>query len=227
MTYSLILFDCDGTLVDSEYLNLKAIIDVIHGYGVTHYDMDYGMTHFSGLRFSQITAMISEKENISFPKEAKDKFLNTVRKLALTEMKSVEDATQMVEAACQSAVSYVVSNGERTNVITSLEFVGLKGFFPDERIISGAMSPNPKPAPDLFLMACEREQIAPCDTLVIEDSVAGVTAARAGGMDVWGFCGTHHDKSSHAKSLAAAGAQHVFSTMSDMLKYYIKSRAHK
>ncbi|MGH1456603.1 MAG: HAD family hydrolase [Alphaproteobacteria bacterium] len=220
MTYSLILFDCDGTLVDSEYLNLKAIIELIEECGATGYDIEYGMHHFSGHRFSQIIGKISTETGIIFPKDAGKRYLEKVRALAPKEMKPVEGARQMVEAANDSAIIYVVSNGERTNVITSLEFGGLKPFFPDERIISGAMSSNPKPAPDLFLLACEKEHIPPSDTLVIEDSVAGVTAARAGGMDVWGFCGTHHDPDAHKQKLMDAGAAHVFMSMHDLLGYF-------
>ncbi len=227
MRYSLILFDCDGTLVDSEYLNLKAIIDVIQRHGAKNYDVEYGMRHFSGLRFSQIIGTISEKDGITFPEDAKYQFLDRVRELAKTEMKPVEGARDMVNVAEKDATIYVVSNGERTNVLMSLEFVGLKSFFPDERVISGAMTKNPKPAPDLFLLACDKEKTDPSDVLVIEDSVAGVTAARAGGMDVWGFCGTHHDKETHAQHLKEAGAQHVFNTMHDMALHYIKSSAHK
>ncbi len=220
MPYSLILFDCDGTLVDSEYLNLKAIIELIGECGVTQYDMEYGMRHFSGHRFSQILKNISDETGVTFPDDAGPRYLQKVRDLAPTEMKGVDGAEDMVRAASERAVTYVVSNGERTNVLTSLEFVGLKDFFADEQVISGAMSPNPKPAPDLFLLACEREKIKPSSTLVIEDSVAGVTAARAGGMDVWGFCGTHHDKEPHARKLKAAGAKHVFDSMHEMVLEY-------
>ncbi len=220
MTYPLILFDCDGTLVDSEYLNLKAILELIEECGITGYDIEYGMQHFSGHRFSPIMEMISKESGVRIPEDAGKRYLEKVRALAPSEMKDVKGARQMVEAANKCSTIYVVSNGERQNVISSLEFVGLKAFFPDERIISGAMSPNPKPAPDLFLLACERENIKPSDTLIIEDSVAGVTAARAGGIDVWGFCGTHHDPIHHKEKLIDAGAQHVFMSMAELYEHF-------
>lgn len=220
MAYPLILFDCDGTLVDSEYLNLKAITELIEEYGARGYDMEYGMHHFSGHRFSQILTMISEETGITFPNDASKRYLHKVRALAATDMNPVEGAFHMVEEASKNSCIYVVSNGERTNVITALEFVGLKPFFVDENIISGAMAEKPKPAPDLFLIANEREKIDPKDTLVIEDSVAGVSAAIAGGMNIWGFCGTHHDKEGHARKLKQAGASHVFMSMEDMLVHF-------
>lgn len=220
MAYSLILFDCDGTLVDSEYLNLKAILQLMEECGVTGYDVENGMQKFSGHRFSQIIAGIKAETGVTFPDDIVARYLQKVRDLAPTDMQRVEGAKKMVEAAAQQATIYVVSNGERTNVLTSLEFVGLKEHFPDDHVISGAMAKNAKPAPDLFLLACERENISPADTLVIEDSVAGVTAAKAGGMDVWGFYGTHHDKENHAKRLIEAGATHIFTSMQAMQDHF-------
>ena len=218
MTYSLIIFDCDGTLVDSEYLNIKAIFDTIAAFGVTHYDIHYAMEHFSGHRFSHIIRMITEESGVSFPDDIAQTYLKKVRTLAPTEMKSVDGAMEMIKASKNHAEHlYVVSNGERKNVMTSLDFVGLRDFFKDEHIITGLMAPNPKPAPDLFLLASTQSGTAPQSSLVIEDSAAGVTAARAAGMDAWGFCGTHHDAVNHAQKLTKAGAHKVFHSMGDML----------
>ena len=98
MTYSLILFDCDGTLVDSEYLNLKAIIELIEECGVTGYDIEHGMRHFSGHRFSKILALISKETGITFPDDARKRYLQKVRDRAASDMKHVEGATDMVRA---------------------------------------------------------------------------------------------------------------------------------
>jgi beta-phosphoglucomutase-like phosphatase (HAD superfamily) len=73
-----------------------------------------------------------------------------------------------------------------------------------------------KPAPDLFLYAAERMRAQPCRTLVIEDSVSGVTAGKAAGMTVWGFVGGSHYQSRDGKAmLAQAGADRVFGRMAD------------
>ena len=73
-----------------------------------------------------------------------------------------------------------------------------------------------KPAPDLFLYAAERMHAEPRRTLVIEDSVSGVTAGKAAGMTVWGFVGGSHYQSRDGKAmLAQAGADRVFGRMAD------------
>jgi beta-phosphoglucomutase-like phosphatase (HAD superfamily) len=80
-------------------------------------------------------------------------------------------------------------------------------------IFSATMVARGKPAPDLFLFAAERMDAAPSRCLVIEDSVAGVQAARAAGMAVLGFCGGGHCGPAHPERLAGAGAEIVFHDM--------------
>ncbi len=215
MTYSLILFDCDGTLVDSEYLNIKAIVTLLEEFGITQYDIDYGLAHFSGHRFSNIIGMVAENTGFTFPEDAAKLYLAKVRAIAPSEMRAVEGAKGVVQTASGMADICVVSNGERNNVLWSLDFVGLRPFFKDEYIFTGLMAP-PKPAPDLFLLAADKRDTAPTRTLVIEDSVTGVKAALAANMDVWGFCGTHHAPTEHAQKLKETGATRVYHSMADI-----------
>lgn len=214
--YDLIIFDCDGTLVDSEYMNMLAIIEVLREFGITKYSMDYALDAFAGFRFSAIIKTIADDTGHIFPPDASQNYLKKVRELKPTHMKSIEGAMEMVRTAQSSAKTCVVSNGERNNVIASLEFVGLKPLFSDDDVISGLMAPNPKPAPDLFLMAAEKAGICPSRSLVIEDSTTGVTGALAAAMDVWGFCGTHHEPEKQAARLLDLGATKVFHKMDDI-----------
>lgn len=215
MTYSLILFDCDGTLVDSEYLNIKAIVTLLEEFGITQYDIDYGLSHFSGHRFSNIIGMVAKDTGFTFPDDAAKQYLAKVRAIAPSEMRAVKGAKDVVQAASDVADICVVSNGERNNVLWSLDFVGLRAFFADEYIFTGLMA-APKPAPDLFLLASDKKNTAPSRTLVIEDSVTGVKAAREANMDVWGFCGTHHAPDEHAQKLKDTGATRVYHSMTDI-----------
>lgn len=212
MIGTLILFDCDGTLVDSEYLNLFAILEILKSFGIHDYDMDYGLTHFTGLRFSDIAKQITAQTGVVFPPNAAQLYLAKVRELSPVYMKPVEGAREVVALAAQHATICVVSNGERNNVLFSLEATNLREFFPDTHVFTGLMA-NPKPAPDLFLLAAERMGILPSQTLVIEDSVPGVRAGVAAGMTVWGFCGTHHDQDTHIPILKNLGAEKVYRSM--------------
>ncbi len=212
MDISLILFDCDGTLVDSEYLNNLAMIEVLHGFGLTQYTIEHALKTFVGLRFSHITKTISNETGFIFPDNAAKLYLAKVAELTAAHMKPVEGARNMVLAAQERFETCVVSNGERNNVLSSLKFVGLDDLFEDEFVFTGLMAPNPKPAPDLFLLAAERKNIAPEHCLVIEDSSAGVLAGRAAGMEVWGFWGAHGG-ATYGEQLSDAGAHRVFGTM--------------
>lgn len=216
MPFSLILFDCDGTLVDSEYLNNFAVLETLKEFGVSDFDMDYALTYFVGLRFSKILSLASEATGATFPENTRDVYLGKVRTLAPLYMKEIEGAKDVVREATTRAKACVVSNGEHNNVVNALRNVGVLEFFDPAHIYTGLMAENPKPAPDLFLLAAERMGVAPAQTLVIEDSVAGVAAGVAAGMEVWGFCGTHHDAAVHEARLREIGAAHVFHHMDDL-----------
>ena len=83
-------------------------------------------------------------------------------------------------------------------------------------MFSGDEVPHPKPAPDVYLQAARVLGMAPQHCLVIEDSVTGVTAARAAGMRVLGFLGGSHIRADHADMLARAGVLKVFDNMADL-----------
>jgi len=109
----------------------------------------------------------------------------------------------------------VASSSDLDRVSFSLERTGLSRYFGD-RLFTSEMVARGKPAPDLFLYAADKMQAEPARTLVIEDSVSGVAAARAAGMQVWGFVGGSHYESRDGRAiLAGAGANRVFDRMAD------------
>jgi beta-phosphoglucomutase-like phosphatase (HAD superfamily) len=109
----------------------------------------------------------------------------------------------------------VASSSDLDRVSFSLSLTGLSSHF-GGRLYSAQMVERGKPAPDLFLYAAERMQANPCHTLVIEDSVSGVTAAKAAGMTAWGFVGGSHYQWRDGKAiLRGAGADRVFERMAD------------
>jgi HAD superfamily hydrolase (TIGR01509 family) len=112
----------------------------------------------------------------------------------------------------------VASSSDLDRVALSLDVTGLASHFGD-RLYTAQMVEHGKPAPDLFLYAAGKMQISPARTLVIEDSISGVQAARAAGMTVWGFVGGSHyrGRDGHA-ILSGAGADRVFARMTDFWK---------
>ena len=109
----------------------------------------------------------------------------------------------------------VASSSDLDRVSLSLALTGLAPYF-GNRIYTSQMVALGKPAPDLFLHAAAQMQTAPTRTLVVEDSVSGVTAAKAAGMTVWGFVGGSHHRLHDGRSmLRDAGADRVFERMAD------------
>ena len=109
----------------------------------------------------------------------------------------------------------VASSSDLDRVALSLALTGLAPHFGD-RLYTSQMVPRGKPAPDLFLYAAAQMKTEPMRTLVVEDSVSGVAAAKAAGMTVWGFVGGSHYRSGDGRNmLSDAGADRVFERMAD------------
>ena len=109
----------------------------------------------------------------------------------------------------------MASSSALDRVSLSLSLTGLARHFGD-RLYTSQMVERGKPAPDLFLYAAERMAADPGRTLVIEDSVSGVVAAKAAGMTAWGFVGGSHYQSRDGRAnLKDAGADRVFERMAD------------
>ena len=102
----------------------------------------------------------------------------------------------------------MASSSEPEGLAFKLEHTKLKHHFP-EAIFSGRMVERTKPAPDLFLLALEKMGWPAGNTLVVEDSVAGVEAGRAAGLTVWGFTGGSHIYPGHEEKLVKAGADRI------------------
>ena len=109
----------------------------------------------------------------------------------------------------------LASSSDSERIRISLAVTRLAHFF-EGRIFTAAMVERAKPAPDLFLLAAARMGAPPAQTLVVEDSINGVLAAKAAGMSVWGFTGgSHYAGRDMAPALKAAGADRVFHSMAE------------
>ncbi len=213
MFYDLIIFDCDGTLADTEYLNNLAVCELLAQQGLPQYDMDHAMTHFVGKRFSQIIADIAAETGRTFPQDISQRYVARAKAMIPTHQKPIAGAAELVYASKAHSTICAASNLQRNDVFYSLEIAGLLPYFETEHIFTGLDVENPKPAPDLFLMAAAKLGAAPENTLVIEDSTVGVRAGVAAGMTTYGFTGTHHSPETHAETLKSAGAHEVFNAL--------------
>jgi HAD superfamily hydrolase (TIGR01509 family) len=213
LNFDLLIFDCDGTLVDSEYLNNLATIEILAEEGLSQYDMDYAMEHFVGLRLKLIFENIEKETGHKFGPDLAARYVARVEKLAPQYLKKIPHAEELVATAAARGKICVASNGQRDNVISSLEFTGVKKYFPDENIFTAVDVKNGKPAPDLFLYAAKKIGAEPARCVVIEDSIPGVTGAHAAGMKVLGFANEHQSPEEYERRLKKAGATEVFTSL--------------
>lgn len=211
MKYDLIIFDCDGTLVDSEYLNNEVSAEIITEFGIEGYDADRCIQDFAGTSWSDIRKILQSRHNVEIPDSLIDQYVKRVQIKMRTELQPAKGALEFVEHSHSRAKICVASNGLRINVIDSLQIPGFMKFFNDDQVFTKQQVSNPKPAPDLFLFAAEKMNVEPSRCLVIEDSPTGATAGVAAGMDVFGFTGTAHDENMQKQKLLDVGVKAVYS----------------
>jgi HAD superfamily hydrolase (TIGR01509 family) len=212
--FDLIIFDCDGVLVDSELLSCQCLSDELSQSGIS-LTLAQGLELFLGRSTSAITRHYRELGQAvpaDFPSRLKSRVLIAFEK-ALHPIPDVDTVLSGLRVPfC------VASSSDIDRVGLSLDVTGLRAHFGD-RIYTAQMVRHGKPAPDLFLHAAEQMGAQPACTLVIEDSVSGVQAGKTAGMTVWGFAGGSHYRGRDGQAiLSGAGADRVFVRMIDFWK---------
>jgi HAD superfamily hydrolase (TIGR01509 family) len=207
----LIIFDCDGVLVDSEVLSCQCLSQVLAGYGI-ELGPDQALDLFLG---RSVAAVLEHYQTLgrAIPEQFAAELRTEVRAAFLSSLRPIEGVNSVLEGL---QIPYcVASSSDVDRVSFSLSLTGLAAHF-DSQLFTSQMVERGKPAPDLFLYAAEQMQADPRRTLVIEDSVSGVRAGKAAGMTVWGFVGGSHYQSRDGKAiLQEAGADRVFGRMAD------------
>jgi len=203
----LVIFDCDGVLVDSEIVAARIEAELLTSAGFEISAEELSET-YAGLTFKDIMMRVEEKSQIPFQASLIDRAEAMVDRKLRSDVRAIDGVREAVAAV--TAPRAVCSNSRTERVEFMLEKVGLLPFFAG-RIFSGLDIPSkkPKPAPDVFLYAAEKLGANPKNTFVIEDSVHGIAGARAAGMRVIGFTGASHSYPGHADVLTEAGAETV------------------
>jgi HAD superfamily hydrolase (TIGR01509 family) len=207
----LIIFDCDGVLVDSEVLSCRCLCEVLARCGIK-LELDEALELFLG----RSTGAVLQHYG-AHGRALPDNFLSDlkarVRQAFQSSLQPIPGVGSLLSSLC--VPHCVASSSDLDRVTFSLARAGLAVHF-DGWLYTAQMVAHGKPAPDLFLYAAAKMQAEPARTLVIEDSVSGVAAARAAGMKVWGFVGGSHYESRDGRAiLREAGADRVFDRMAD------------
>ena len=209
---TLLIFDCDGVLVDSEHLACAALAEVMTtlGHSMT---ADEAMLAFAGRSLKDVLARAERLLSRPIPKDLCEQAAVQLMARFRRELQAVAGVKEAIAALPYRRC--VASSSDPGRLTLSLDVTGLSALFGDN-VFSAVEVANGKPAPDLFLLAARRLGEDPSSCIVIEDSVLGVEAAGAAGMAAIGFAGASHANRGLAERLVAAGAEPVIHSMANL-----------
>ena len=212
--FDLILFDCDGVLVDSEIIAAEVESKLLResGFDITAEDM---CVRFAGMDWKSILLTVEQEADIPISAQLIDKSEKLLDAALARRVKMIEGVryalSKITEQRC------ICSNSSSHRLDLMLTKVGLKPYFEGHIYSAKDLGPDrTKPKPDIYLHGAKQFNVDPRKCLVVEDSVHGVHAARAAGMRVIGFTGGSHTYPTHADRLTDAGAETVISRMVEL-----------
>jgi HAD superfamily hydrolase (TIGR01509 family) len=182
-SFDLVIFDCDGVLVDSEPLANQVYVQMLAEYGHEVDAQEY-LHKYSGAAIIHRLESTSKQLNWTPPSDFYPLFNSRLSVLTEKELKPVPGIHELLESL--STPVCIASNGSRSEVILRLKIANLVKYF-GENIFSGMEVPNPKPAADVYLAAAGSFNVPPHRCAVVEDSVLGITAGVRAGMTVYGY----------------------------------------
>ncbi|MEO6016066.1 MAG: HAD family hydrolase [Polaromonas sp.] len=182
-----VIFDCDGTLVDSETSGITAMHEEACKLGYAM-PLDYALLEFRGKRMAACFALIEDGLGHAVPQD----FETTVRQAMAIKFKvtvtAMPGAVPLLQGLRQAAIPYcIASNGPQEKMVLTLGIAGLTDYF-SQHVFSAYEIGHWKPDPELFLHAAREMVVAPGDCVVVEDSLSGIAAGLAAGMRVYSMC---------------------------------------
>lgn len=208
-SFDLIIFDCDGVLVDSEPITNEVYTQMLREYGHEVNTEEY-LWEYWGQAMTHRLDVTSRKLNWTPPEDFLSVFHERLVEISTRELKPVDGVRDLVQSI---TIPYcVASNGSQEEIALRLKVTQLMDLFAGKKIFSGTEMPHPKPSPDVYLAAAKAFDLPPERCIVIEDSIPGITAGVRAGMKVYG----HATLKPH-ETLRQAGAI-PFSTMADLQK---------
>jgi HAD superfamily hydrolase (TIGR01509 family) len=210
--FELVIFDCDGVLVDSEPIINRAHAAALTacGYPITEQDL---IARFCGMSDPEMLGIIEHEWGRTLPASYAERVAVTIDSALRQSLAAIEGVAEVLNWLPLPVC--VASSSAPDQIRLKLELTGLLARF-CENLFSAAMVSRGKPAPDLFLYAAQQLATAAERCLVIEDSPAGIDAALAAGMTAIGFCGGGHCGPEHRARLQARGAALVVAGMREL-----------
>jgi HAD superfamily hydrolase (TIGR01509 family) len=210
----LVIFDCDGVLIDSEVISARMLVEELAKRQV-HITMDYVAHHFLGRSYPVVLQQIRQEFGVELPPEFETQYRASLLSAFENDLTPVLGVRRVVE---QLNTDYcLATSSSPPRLARSLEITGLTDLFA-ERTTTASEVLHGKPAPDLFLFAAEKRGTKPASCLVIEDSENGIRAGLAAGMQVWRFIGGSHLKHLQNSPEVEVGASQVFASFEEFFQ---------
>ena len=206
----LVIFDCDGVLVDSEIISNEVLARSLTEQGLPT-TLAQSRRDYQGLLLAEIDSRAQAKLGRPLAKDWLERYerdRGAVFRHELRAVPGVAEAVRRIQAA--GVAVCVASQGKLEKTRLSLKLTKLDPLFPDEALCSAYSVPRGKPHPDLFLHAAQAMAVEPARCAVVEDTPSGVAAAVAAGMRALGYAAD-----SDATALQQAGAE-VFESMEEL-----------
>lgn len=205
--FGLVIFDCDGVLVDSELITNRVFAQMLNELGIT-VSLEDMFERFVGRSMPQCLEILTKLLGRPVPQHFVEEYQTRSATALQAELKAVPDIETVLAAM---RIPYcVASSGTHEKMRTTL---GITGLLPQFRgkMYSVTEVAQSKPFPDVFLLAARQQGVIPADCAVIEDTPTGVRAGVAAGMTVFGYCAL-----TPKQRLIGAGAHHTFERMRDL-----------
>lgn len=216
----LIIFDCDGVLVDSEPIAIRVLLETLSEQGLT-VDPAFAYENFLGRSLTTVRNALRDAHQLELDDTALQAMRDRLFAAYRAGLKPTAGVTEILGQLTGQYAFCVASSSQPERIRHSLQVTGLLDSFGD-RLFSASHVANGKPAPDLFLHAAEQCGVSPHECLVIEDSPTGIVAAKAAGMQVFAYCGgSHFAESSLRPTVRATEPDAMFDDMAvlpDLLK---------
>jgi HAD superfamily hydrolase (TIGR01509 family) len=189
----LVIFDCDGVLVDSEMLSASVLMQMMAEIGLP-IDKEIFRSDFLGRSFASASARAEKRFGQPMPDDFQIRYRERLLNRMAADLRPMAGVFDLLEAM---AVPYcLATSSSPQRLALSLNVTGLAPCF-EGRVSTASEVEHGKPAPDLFLLAAARMGEKPGQCLVIEDSEMGVRAAQAAAMPCWHFAGGAHVKAGY------------------------------
>jgi HAD superfamily hydrolase (TIGR01509 family) len=208
---ALVIFDCDGVLIDSEIISASALVEELTQHGIA-IGMSHVLEHFVGHSYAVVAGKIATIAGAPLPASFESAYRARLVRRFEAELRPMPGILEVLDHLAVPYCAATSSGSERAH--QSLRAAGLAERF-GERIFTVSMVERPKPAPDLFLHAAASMGVDPKQCLVVEDSDLGIAAAQAAGMTAWQFTGGGHFPACHGKPSPGVKPDRSFNDMAE------------